>query len=106
MNPQLVSAAHTRSSNNTKQRRSLILAAAAMAGLASTASAVDRTWNGGGDTNNFSNAGNWVGGVAPVANDSVTFDGFGRLTPVNNLTLDIPLNGITFSPTAGAFTVS
>lgn len=37
-------------------------------------SAATRTWDGGGATNNFSEAANWSDDVAPVSGDEVTFD--------------------------------
>jgi autotransporter-associated beta strand protein len=51
---------------------------------------VAQTWNGAGANNNFSNAANWTGGVAP-ANDgtaAVTLGGTTRTTP----TLDVGYN--------------
>ena len=40
-----------------------------------SAAAAIRVWDGGGVTNNWSDAANWSGDVAPNLNDLVTFDG-------------------------------
>lgn len=48
-----------------------------------------KTWGGGGTGNLASTAGNWVGGVAPVGGDALTFDG----TSSKDCTMD--LNGVT-----------
>lgn len=61
------------------------------------------TWNGGGTTDNFTDAANWVGGVAPTTNGTFIFAGTTRLTPNNNLTLTGGDNTLTFDATAGAF---
>ena len=65
------------------------------------------TWDGGGFNNNFSNAENWVGDVAPLPNDVLVFDGAIRPTPNNDYSTDTPFNGITFASTvAGPFVVT
>lgn len=61
------------------------------------------TWNGGGTTDSFTDAANWVGGVAPTTNGTFIFAGTTRLTPTNNLTLTGADNTLTFDATAGAF---
>ncbi len=61
------------------------------------------TWNGGGTTDSFTDAANWVGGVAPTTNGTFIFAGTSRLTPSNNLTLTGADNTLTFDATAGAF---
>jgi fibronectin-binding autotransporter adhesin len=81
------------------------LSAAALLASAQLTHAADRTWNGGGPNNSWTTALNWIGGVAPVANDSVTFDGF-ITANVNNFAPNVAFNGITFASTAGAFTLS
>ncbi|HEV8378054.1 MAG TPA: hypothetical protein VGP99_04335, partial [Tepidisphaeraceae bacterium] len=69
-----------------KAARNILLAAcAAVLGTAAGASAATQTWNGLGGDDNWTTAANWVGGVAPVANDSLIFDGSTRLTPSNDL---------------------
>ena len=65
-----------------------------------------QTWNGGGGNNNLSTAGNWSNGVSPLTYDALYFDGTTRLSPVNDLTADIELNGITFNSGAGAFNLT
>lgn len=63
------------------------------------------TWNGAGTTNDFTDAANWVGGVAPTTNSTFIFAGTTRLSPNNNLTLTGADNTLTFDATAGAFAV-
>jgi len=63
------------------------------------------TWSGGGSTDNFTDAANWIGGVAPSTNGTFIFAGTSRLTPNNNLTLTGADNTLTFDSTAGAFAV-
>src|SRR5687767_14236271 len=79
-------------------------ACAAVSGLG--AGAAERVWSGAGDDHDFSTNANWVGNVAPVPNDSLTFDGFARLTPVNDYGAGTGFNGIVFAPTAGPFNVT
>jgi autotransporter-associated beta strand protein len=61
------------------------------------------TWDGGGVNNNWTSALNWVGDNAPVANDSLVFDGFTRLTPNNDFLAGTAFDGLRFAVTAGAF---
>lgn len=63
------------------------------------------TWSGGGSTDNFTDATNWSGGVAPSTNGTFIFAGTSRLTPNNNLTLTGADNTMTFDSTAGAFAI-
>lgn len=63
------------------------------------------TWSGGGSTDNFTDAANWIGGIAPSTNGTFIFAGTSRLTPNNNLTLTGADNTMTFDSTAGAFAV-
>ena len=64
------------------------------------------TWDGLGPNNNWTTALNWVGDIAPAANDAVVFDGALRLTPVNDLPADTTLTGLDFAATAASFVVS
>jgi autotransporter-associated beta strand protein len=80
------------------------LALACLVALTTTISfAADRTWSGASDNNNWTTPQNWVGGVAPLANDSLIFDSFARLTPNNNFATGTEFDGITFAATAGPF---
>jgi autotransporter-associated beta strand protein len=63
------------------------------------------TWNGGGTTDNFTDAANWAGGTAPTTNGTFIFAGTTRLTPNNNLTLTLADNTLTFAASAGSFTL-
>lgn len=47
-----------------------------------------KTWDGGGATNNWSDAANWSGDTMPVAGDDVTFDA----TSSKNVTIDMNIN--------------
>jgi autotransporter-associated beta strand protein len=76
------------------------IAALLLATLAMPAHAANRTWNGGGTTNNVSDAANW-GGTAPINSDTLFFGGATRLTPT--LTANLTATGITFNNGAGAF---
>src|SRR5436190_7425243 len=82
-----------------------ILAAACAAVLAAGAAhAADVTWSGANANNSlWSTATNWAGNTAPVAHDSLTFDGFARLSPNNDFAPGTAFDGITFAPSAGAF---
>ncbi len=53
-------------------------------------------WDGGGATNNWSEAANWLGDILPGATDIATFDG----TSVKNATISAAVNvaGITINP--------
>ncbi len=63
------------------------------------------TWNGGGNANNFSSAGNW-GGVSLAAGDSLSFAGTTKLTPNNDTAANTEYAGITFNSGAGAFVIT
>jgi autotransporter-associated beta strand protein len=66
------------------------------------------TWSGGGANNNWSTAGNWSSASAhepPISGDSLIFTGTTRLTANNNLS-SFTYAGLTFSSTAGAFTLT
>ena len=68
--------------------------------------AATATWTGGGGADrNWTTAANW-GGTAPLANDSLVFDGTTGLTPSNNFAANTQFNGLTFNAGAGAFTLS
>jgi autotransporter-associated beta strand protein len=87
-------------------RRSCILAISAAAILMAPVSAATFIWDGGGADNNWMTGPNWVGDVAPAANDAVTFDGPTRLTPNNNYPAATLFGGIGFGAGAGLFIVS
>src|SRR6185503_12904475 len=87
-----------------KRRQNCVLVAAVAAALASAqASAPASTWTGNGVDDNFQTAANWD--VAPTAGAALTFAGANRLTPNNNFAADTSFTGITFGPSAGAFTI-
>src|SRR5258707_3350956 len=69
--------------------------------VSSTARAalVTKTWDGGGATNNWSEAANWSGDAVPVAGDNVTFDA----TSTKNATIDVNINVATIF-IAGGYT--
>jgi autotransporter-associated beta strand protein len=62
------------------------------------------TWDGGGADNNWSTAANWDNDANPIFPIGLTFDGSLRLNNTNDLT--VTANSITFSSTAGAFTLN
>jgi autotransporter-associated beta strand protein len=64
------------------------------------------TWNGGGGNNNWTTAGNWVGGMAPGPGDSLIFSATGvgtRPTPNNDFAAATSFKTITVS--AGGYTI-
>src|SRR6185436_1071085 len=73
------------------------VAAAGLVLWAESAAASVRTWDGGGSGNNWSTAGNWSSDTAPVAGDSVVFDG----TSTKNCTMDTDVDLGNFSVNAG-----
>jgi autotransporter-associated beta strand protein len=86
-----------------------LLVALTWLGLAATAwAAGNDTWNGLGADNNWGTALNWTAtssNVPPASGDALFFDGNTSLTANNNLTL-YTFAGLTFNPTAGAFTLT
>ena len=72
----------------------IIIASIVVSGLAWAA---DVTWDGGGDTENWSDAANWSGDVVPTATDVAIFDA----TSVKNCNLDVTpsLAGLTIAAT-------
>jgi fibronectin-binding autotransporter adhesin len=84
--------------------RFLCVASAILSGANAFATIV--TWDGGAVNNNWSSARNWQGDTAPVPNDALVFDGFARLASSNDFAANTPFSGLTFTNTAGAFTLS
>lgn len=64
-----------------------------------------KTWNGNGANNNWQTAANWVGGVAPVANDDLIFPVTAAQFSTNNNFFNgiITYNSITFD---GNYTIN
>ena len=69
------------------------MATAAAGLIPAAAQATALTWNGGGVDNNWSTVFNWSPAQAPVSGDSLTFDGFGRLTNSNDIA-GLTINGV------------
>lgn len=59
--------------------------------------AATRTWDGGGATNNWSEAANWSGDIAPTSTDDAVFDG----TSTKNATVDTALTVNSVSVNSG-----
>lgn len=76
------------------------LSLALVAALSGTAQAQSRTWTGGGTTNNWSDGGNWSGGVAPVNGATLVWDATStaRLSSNNDLNLSIAQLNLTGAP--------
>src|SRR5262245_12404475 len=90
---------------NTK-RKALFLAAATVGLLqANTGSGATFTWNGASNSL-MSLGGNWVGGVAPSANDFLLFDGSSNTSVSNNYAAGTAFAGIGFTSGASTFTIS
>lgn len=63
-----------------------------------------RTWDGGGADSNWNTAANWVGDIAPAANDDLVFPAVSpQFATNNNFFLFTTFNSITFE--GGAYTV-
>lgn len=77
-------------------------------GLAFAASAATVTWTGGGATANWSDAGNWVGGVTPATGDTLVFQsGAGSNNDLASTTYaSISFNGFTGCIGGSAFALS
>src|SRR5687767_10216050 len=58
---------------------------------------VTKTWDGGGATNNWSEAANWSGDTVPLAADTVVFD----TTSVKNVTVDFNITVAAFQIASG-----
>lgn len=72
-----------------------LAASLAALALATTASAGQKTWTGGGGDYNWGTAANW-GGVVPANGDSLIFQGITRTTNANTLT-GLILTGMQFN---------
>ena len=96
---------HALTANRRAIARLLILLASTT-GLLQTRAA-DKTWDGGGDQVSWlASPANWVGDVAPAANDQLFFDGAIGLTPNNDFPGGTIFSNLTFNAGAGAFTLS
>ncbi len=82
-----------------------VLVALVMLCGAGTGHADTHTWTGGGGNNKWGTAGNWAEGVPPVSGDSLIFDGNAGLIASNTITAGTAFSNITFSGSAGAFTL-
>lgn len=76
-----------------------LLVLLALLAAAQLASAATDTWTGNTDAN-WSTPGNWVGGNAPVAGDSLSFGSSSQTTPNNDFTADTAFYGLTFTADA------
>ena len=63
------------------------------------------TWDGGGANNNWNNATNWVGDVAPVSGNTLSFAGSTRTDATNNFATNTVFN-LYFASGASPFTLS
>jgi hypothetical protein len=85
-------------------RRSPLALGLVLAGIllsATPASAVNKTWTGGGADDNWTTGANW-GGTAPSAGDDLFFPGpTPRLTPNNDFPAGTQFASITFTGTGG-----
>jgi autotransporter-associated beta strand protein len=88
--------------NSFSRLMAAITASLALAAGMANVNAADRTWNGGGDGVNWSDANNW-GGTAIAPNDSLFFNGGTGLAPNNDTAAGTVYGGLTFNPGAGAF---
>ena len=75
----------------------LVIALALLPHLSLHAAAVNRTWDGGGATDNWSNSANWSPNGNVATGDSLSFAGFGPLVTTNDFAAGFLLGNITFS---------
>lgn len=64
-----------------------------------------QTWTGGGSDDLWTTEDNWDG-TAPVANDSLTFDGTAQTSNNNDFSAGTQFNGITFAADSGPWTLN
>ncbi len=86
----------------------LALAVAGVGAFTSVANAGIDTWSGGSTvpTNNWTDPGNWVAGVAPLAGDTLIFDGTNQPATNNDFAAGTAFNGLNFAITAGSFNLT
>src|SRR5262245_33739064 len=79
-----------------------IIVTVATAGFLATApaAAATKTWTGNGSNSNWSNAANWLGGIAPVAGADLVFDAAAPPSP----TKQSPFNDFPLNTTFGSLT--
>ncbi|MGE0480170.1 MAG: hypothetical protein AB7Q17_06825, partial [Phycisphaerae bacterium] len=101
-----MSTALTLGSRMTDCRRGRVLVTAALfvAAAGGPTGGRAQTWDGGGTNNNWSTANNWSPNGVPPSGANIIFAGTTRLTPV--LDSNRTVNALTFSNTAGAFSIS
>ncbi len=66
------------------------------------ASGADRVWNGSTGDSKWKTAGNWLGGIAPVSGDSLSFSGTVAAVNTNDFTAGTAFSGLNFNG-PGAF---
>ncbi|MEO5914377.1 MAG: autotransporter-associated beta strand repeat-containing protein [Luteolibacter sp.] len=79
----------------------VVILGVAMIGLPAVAASI--TWDGGGDGGSWSSGGNWIGNVAPVANDVLVFDRDSTVATFNDFVAATWFNGFIFNSSAGPF---
>jgi fibronectin-binding autotransporter adhesin len=84
----------------------LALALVACAWSRPAAAQSTQTWSTAPTSGNWSVAGNWTSGTAPLANDSLAFGSTTIASSTNNLTAGTQINGITFNSGAATYTLS
>ena len=85
--------------SESKRLRTVLLIAIVATGIllghhfSRSVQAANISWNGGGATNNWSEAANWSGGAAPTSSDVAIFNGPGTAPNGNkNVTIDVNIN--------------
>lgn len=86
-------------------RSSLLTAAASLVVVTASSPAAVKTWDGQGDAN-WQSAANWDADTAPLAGDSLVFQGSAGLSNTNDFPADTRFAGIGFAAEAGAFTLA
>lgn len=89
--------------SSTKKRLMMAGIGCLLISAATLGHAADRIWTGAGNQN-WSDPADW-GGTAPVAGDSLFFDGSVGLAPINDLSAATVISNIVFNASAAAFTI-
>ena len=90
-----------RKGQGLRRRRIVLSAAMVVSGFLANSKADTLTWIGTG-TGNWSNPGNWLGGIPPVSsrNNSITFSSNAN-SANQDISSDFQLNNLTFASAAG-----
>lgn len=92
--------------HTSPRRASLLCAAVSLSVVTSPSLAAVKTWDGGGSDSNWQTGPNWDADTAPLAGDSLIFQGAAGLSSSNNFAADTKFAGLSFAAGAGNFTLA